>query len=88
MNVQASMHFSRMPTVGLLTVSNSIPGEGPASRGVGLHPGGSASEVGSKSRGRGVCICGGLGKSPFPVNRMTDRCKNITLPQTSFAGGN
>ena len=22
-----------------------------------------------------------------PVNRMTDRCKNITLPQTSFAGG-
>ena len=23
-----------------------------------------------------------------PVNRMTDMCKNITLPQTSFAGGN
>ena len=23
-----------------------------------------------------------------PVNRMTDRCKNITLPQTSFAGDN
>ena len=23
-----------------------------------------------------------------PVNRMTDRCKNITLPQNSFAGGN
>ena len=23
-----------------------------------------------------------------PVNRMTDRCKNITLPQTSFAAGN
>ena len=23
-----------------------------------------------------------------PVNRMTHRCKNITLPQTSFAGGN
>ena len=22
-----------------------------------------------------------------PVNRMTSRCKNITLPQTSFAGG-
>ena len=22
-----------------------------------------------------------------PVNRMTDSCKNITLPQTSFAGG-
>ena len=23
-----------------------------------------------------------------PVNRMTNRCKNITLPQTSFPGGN
>ena len=23
-----------------------------------------------------------------PVDRMTDRCKHITLPQTSFAGGN
>ena len=28
-----------------------------------------------------------LGYHP-PVNRMTDRCKNITLSQTSFAGGN
>ena len=42
----------------------------------------------------GVCIQGSLhpmggGWDPFiPVNRMTDRCKNITLPQTSFAGGN
>ena len=25
--------------------------------------------------------------APPPVNRMTNRCKNITLPQTSFAGG-
>ena len=24
---------------------------------------------------------------PLPVNRMTNRCKNITLRQTSFAGG-
>ena len=23
-----------------------------------------------------------------PLNRMTNRCKNITLPRTSFAGGN
>ena len=23
-----------------------------------------------------------------PVNRMTSRCKNITLPQTSIGGGN
>ena len=25
---------------------------------------------------------------PLHVNRMADRCKNITLPQTSFAGDN
>ena len=25
---------------------------------------------------------------PIPVDRMTDMCKNINLPQTSFAGGN
>ena len=30
---------------------------------------------------------GMLGYHP-PVNRMTNTCKNITLPQTSFAGGN
>ena len=52
--------------------------------------------------GPGGCLPGpglggcppGLGGIPActeadpPVNRMTDRCKNITLPQTSFAGGN
>ena len=41
--------------------------------------------------GGGTCLGGG-GYLPryslSPVNRMTDRCKNITLPQTSFAGGN
>ena len=43
----------------------------------------------------GGCTCPGgctwprcmLAYTP-PVNRMTDRCKNITLPQTSFADGN
>ena len=34
---------------------------------------------------RGVCKGGGLGLDP--LNRITDRCENITLPQTSFAGG-
>ena len=29
-----------------------------------------------------------LGPGTPPVNRITDTCKNITLPQTSFAGGN
>ena len=40
--------------------------------------------------GEGVCLGGSasLGGPPSPaVNRMTHRCKNITLPQTSFAGG-
>ena len=35
----------------------------------------------------GVCSWGVSGTPP-PVNRMTNRCKNITLPQTSFVGGN
>ena len=33
------------------------------------------------------CRQGYLPRYPPPVNRMTDRCKNITLPQASFAGG-
>ena len=46
-----------------------------ASRGVCPTPGGSAYR--------------GVGQTPLPpVNRMALRCKNITLPQTSFAGGN
>ena len=36
---------------------------------------------------RGVLNCGGVCRPSSPVNRMTDRYKNITLPQTSFAGG-
>ena len=43
---------------------------------------------------RGQCVSGGVhpprpeaDTSLPPVNRMADRCKNITLPQTSFAGG-
>ena len=34
-----------------------------------------------------VCPWVGLCLRDPPVNRMTDRCKNITLPQTSFEGG-
>ena len=42
----------------------------------------------------GGCMVPGRGlvshhapRQTAPVNRMTDRCKNFTLPQTSFAGG-
>ena len=31
---------------------------------------------------------GCVARTPPPVNRMTDACENITLPQTSFAAGN
>ena len=44
----------------------------------GLLPGGSAPR-GSAPRG----VCSG-GVSAPPVNRMTDRCKNITLATTSL----
>ena len=34
-------------------------------------------------------LMGGVPAQVLPpaVNRMTDRCENITLPQTSFVGG-
>ena len=53
-----------------------------------LCPGMFLSKGASLSRGslsRGVSVW----EAPFlTVNRMTHRSKNITLPQTSFAGGN
>ena len=38
----------------------------------------------------GACMTGGVHgmHAPPPVNRITDRCKNITFAQTTFAGGN
>ena len=35
-----------------------------------------------------VCPGGCVPHTPHPVNRMTDAYENMTLPQTSFAGGN
>ena len=35
-----------------------------------------------------TCLWGCTCPGTPPVNRMTDRCKNITFPYTSFAGGN
>ena len=40
------------------------------------------------ARHAGILPARHAGIPPLPVNRMTDRCKNITLPQISFAGGN
>ena len=60
----------------------------------GLCPGGGGSLSrgwGGVSRGvsveRGVSVQGVSVQGEPPVNRMTHVSKNITLPQTSFAGG-
>ena len=43
----------------------------------------------SRSQGRGCLLQVPRGCQVLPpVNRMTNRCKNITLSQTSLAGGN
>ena len=59
----------------------SVPGGVPPSGGVLPAGGGCLLPRGSPCQGGFLD-----GRSP-PVNRMTNRCKNITLPQTSFAGG-
>ena len=70
--MKTRLHSSRISTARELTVSPSMLWGG------GLHgPGG--------GRG-GIPAC--IEADPPPVNRMTDRCRNITLAQTSFAGGN
>ena len=64
----------------------------------GVHgPGGCMVPGGVHGPGEGVHVPRGVVSQhalrqtppPPPVNRMTaDRCKNITLPQTSFESGN
>ena len=68
------MHSSRLRTARSLTIS---------------WWGGGVRDRGGM-RDRGVCVVGACmarTPPPTPVDRMTDACKNITLPQTSFAGG-
>ena len=80
------LHSSMMRTARLLPVSPSMhySGGGVCSLGVS-GPGGVWSQGGCLVQG-GVVSQHALRQTP-PVKRMTDRCKNITLPQTSFAGG-
>ena len=69
--------------------------EGICGKGGGICARGGASVVGKGHawqrcmHGRGACVAGGHAchTRPPPVDRMTDGCKNITYPQTSFAGG-
>ena len=95
--VSPSMHCSRgvgvVPVLGGCTWSqgDGVPGPGGCTWSLGVYlVGGGVYLV------RWVCTwsegCtwswGGVPAQVLPpVNRMTNRCKNITLPQTSFAGG-
>ena len=87
-----------MHSGGMCTVHPLFTVRGCFCPGRGLCPGvsvqGCLCPGGSLSRGS-LCplegsVSGGLCLGDWlpPVNRMTHRCKNITLPQTSFAGGN
>ena len=67
-------------TGGSLSREVSVQGLGSLSRGWGLCSG-----VGVSVGGRGeVCLHPSRGETPPPVNRITDRCKNITFPQLSL----
>ena len=74
---ETRMHSSRMRTTPLLTVFCSIWG------------GGLPKPPGSRPLSWSCDQWCMLGSHPplSPVNRMTYRCKNITLPKTSFASG-
>ena len=95
------MHSSRMRTARLLTVSCSARGGG--EQGIYPHPPlmqtpldahpswmhtpFDVDPTGCTHPGHVTCdAC--WEATPTPVNRMTHSCKNITLLQTSFAGGN
>ena len=81
---RTSMHSGRMRTARLLTVC--LRGEGglPLGRGEASSslPGG----LPTVYMGSAFPQCHGAGR--LPVNRMTHICENITLPHTSYAGGN
>ena len=86
------MHCWGLPAQGGVSARGDVPAQGVSLPGGVYLPGGVPArgftcQEGVPAQGS---TCLRLGKCPGtpPVNRMTDRCKNITLPQTSFAGGN
>ena len=74
-------HSSRMRTTRLLTGGGWVLSGlwYCAGCGVGTVPGGRGGAIHNRKCHHAT---------PPPVNIMTDRCTNITLPQTSFAGSN
>ena len=80
--IKTRMYSSRPRTARLSTISlHELPGGVPAKEGCTCQ-GGAPAQWGVPAQG------GYLPRYSPPVNKMTDRCKNITLPQTSFARGN
>ena len=75
------MRTARLLTVSQHVLLGGVPAKGGVPAGGCTYPG--------VYLPRGCTFPGGVpAQVSSPVNRMTDRCKNITLPQTSFAGGN
>ena len=91
-----SMHSSRMRTARLLDRIPACTVHGgvyiPACTGQGcvypsMHWAGGGLPAGVSAQG-GVCLgVGGCLPDTYPVDRMTDRFKNITLPQRNFVAG-
>ena len=82
--VYPNMHLAG---AGMCVSQHALGRGGVCPGGGGVCPGGWCLPRGVVSARGGGRICSGVyssmhwGKHPPPVNRMTDRCKNITLPQ-------
>ena len=92
-SVKTRMHSSRMHTAPLLTIFRSAQGGlPPGCRPPGCRPPDADIPLGCRSPldadPPGHVTCDACWEAAPLVNRMIHRCKNITLPQTLFAGGN
>ena len=88
------IHSSRMRTTRLLIISRSISCVSEEGSAQSPCPPDAdppdADQPGGRPSGHVTCDACWEANPPLPppVNRMVHRCENITLPQTSFAGGN
>ena len=82
------MHSSWMHTACLLTVSYSAWGAGGLPNPPGYRPPPPGYRPPLNVDSPDHVTCDACWEANHPVNRMTHRCKNMTLPQTSIAGGN
>ena len=85
---RSSSHLGGSPPV--TPLGADPPGSRPPARHAGIPPAmqaGIATSWRPAARHAGIPPAMHAGIAHPPVNRMTDKCKNITLPQTLFAGG-